>query len=64
MSGEIVGVDVCIHARTDFAILASEDGDEDSAEWLPLSQVEVDPLKGNAAHVTMPEWLAIKKGFA
>ena len=64
MRSDIVDVDVRIHARTDRAILASSGGDEGEAEWLPLSQVEVEMRKGGNAIVTMPEWLAIEKGFA
>ena len=33
-----------IHARTDRAILFSDDGDKDSAVWLPLAHVEVGQL--------------------
>lgn len=31
--------------------------------WLPLSEIEIDPLKGDLAVVTMPRWLAREKGL-
>lgn len=52
-----------IHARTDRAILFSDDGDQDNAVWLPLSQVEVGTARHGVCVVTMPEWLATEKGL-
>ncbi|RJL15295.1 hypothetical protein [Paracoccus siganidrum] len=63
MKSDVIDIAVQIHARTDRAILASDDGDKDKAVWLPLSQVEVEIGQGGTATVTMPEWLAIDKGL-
>lgn len=64
MKSDIIDLEVQIHARTERTVLASIDGDADSAAWLPLSQIEVEARSGGMAIVTMPEWLAIDKGLA
>jgi len=59
---------LAVHAETDAALLVSETGERGNAVWLPKSQIEtssariVDGLR--VADVTLPEWLAIEKGFA
>lgn len=52
------------HHRTPQAVLVSEDGDEDTAVWLPLSQIEIgEPGEDGAVEVTAPEWLLMDKGL-
>ncbi len=61
---DLVDLTLSIHAETDAAILASDDGVEKTATWLPKSQVEVEPIGASsegAAIVTMPVWLATDK---
>lgn len=60
---DLIDITVHVHAKTSKAILVSEDGDSDNATWLPLSQVEVELIKGPIHEVTMPEWLAVEKGL-
>ena len=60
---DIIDITVHVHAKTSKAILVSEDGDSDDAVWIPLSQVEVEPIKGPIHELTIPEWLAIEKGL-
>ena len=64
MTERVVDVEVQIHVRTDRAILVSLDGDKDNAVWLPLSQVDFEDDGSRIVEITMPEWLAIKVGFA
>lgn len=63
MRSDVIDIDVHVHVKTERAVLISETGDRDAAEWVPLSQVEVEMTSGHTARVTMPEWLAIEKGF-
>lgn len=65
---ELVDLTLFIHHTTGAAILASDDGVEKSAVWLPRSQVEVEMLKSTGSElgeaiVTMPTWLASSKGL-
>jgi len=60
---ELVDVHVLVHDRCDRAIFVSDDGDADSAVWLPLSQIDVSIDAGDCAVITMPEWLAIDRGL-
>ena len=61
---ELVEVGVEIVARTERAVLAHS-GNKEEAAWLPLAQIEVTALRFEGIHtITMPEWLAIKEGFA
>ncbi|MDB6178967.1 hypothetical protein PAF17_15860 [Paracoccus sp. Z330] len=60
---EIIDLRGQVHARTDRAILFSTDGDRESAEWLPLSQIEVGELHRGVGEITLPEWLAVDKGL-
>lgn len=64
-SNETIDIDVVIHAETALAILVSDNDLEDSAVWLPKSQVDYDERakKGDIITVTLPEWLAIDKGL-
>lgn len=63
MRSDVIDIDVHVHVKTERAVLISETGDRDAAEWVPLSQVEVEMTSGATARVTLPEWLAIEKGF-
>lgn len=64
MRSDVIDMEVWVHARTDRAILVSETGDRDAAEWLPLAQIEIQSTEGAVATVTLPEWLAIDRGLA
>ncbi|OAM73743.1 hypothetical protein [Devosia elaeis] len=61
MKSDLVDIDVQIHARTERAILVSDDGEREGAVWLPLA-VEV-AAQGKHHVVTMPEWLAVDRGL-
>lgn len=63
MKSNVIDIDVHLHVTTCNAVLVSETGDRDAAEWLPLSQVEVAMTAPATATVTMPEWLAIERGL-
>ncbi len=63
---DLVDLTLSIHAETDAAILASDDGVEKTATWLPKSQVEIERFGPERpgeyeAVVTLPVWLATKK---
>lgn len=60
---DLTDIDVHVHVTTEQAVLVSETGDRDAAEWLPLSQVEVEMTSAATARVTLPEWLAIERGL-
>ena len=60
---DLVEVSCNIHARTDKAILVSDDGDPSNGVWLPKSQIEFVELGQSIVEVTMPEWLALDKGL-
>lgn len=62
MRSNLVDLKLRLHHRTDKAVLVSDTDEKDDAIWLPLSQVEVEE-QGAYATITMPEWLAIDKGF-
>ena len=61
--GTTISMTVFEHTQTRKAILVSEDGDEDNAAWIPLSQCEIVRLSEEVVEITMPEWLAIDKGL-
>ena len=63
---DLVDLTLTIHASTDAAILASDDGVEKTATWLPKSQVEIERFGPERpgeyeAIVTMPQWLATER---
>lgn len=62
MKSDLVDLTLQIHARTNRAILVSDEGDRARAVWVPLAHVEVAP-QGRHHVVTMPEWLAIDRGL-
>jgi len=57
-----VEITVDILKRTPMAILVD---DGDVQEWIPLSLIEEEPEKGDVlgVEISIPEWLAIDKGF-
>lgn len=61
---DLIDLAMHLHFETTRAILVSDDGDEKTAQWLPKSQVEFTegPI-GTEITVTMPEWLAQKRGL-
>ncbi len=63
MKSDPIDVTVWVHAKTDRAVLVSDDGVPANSVWLPLSQCEVAMVGPNTAEVTMPEWLATDKGL-
>lgn len=65
-----IDIEMVEHARTEFAVLVSDTGEECNAVWLPLSQVEVARretaelvMGGAPVTVTAPEWLAAERGL-
>lgn len=60
---DLVDLNLQLHHETERAILVSDDGDEKSAAWIPLSQCEVLKKPRGIVVVTMPEWLALDKGL-
>ncbi len=64
MSRELIDVACQQHHETDGAFLVSDNGERDTAVWLPKSQVERGDAQGGGVYVfTMPEWLAVDKGL-
>ena len=63
MKSNIIDIEVKVHARTDKGIRVSATGQQIDAEWLPLSQIEVQEVGGGLVTVTLPEWLALEKGL-
>jgi hypothetical protein len=56
MADRVVDIEAEVRVQTDRAVLLWDGKTED---WVPKSQVEVN---GDGT-VTMPEWLAVEKGF-
>lgn len=63
MKSDLIDIAMQIHAKTEKAVLASDDGDEAKTVWLPLSQIEMERRSGAFYIITMPDWLAIDKGL-
>ena len=66
--GDDTTLTLYVHHETDKAYLVSEDGERDGAEWLAKSQIkyerDLDEADGlRMIEVTLPEWLARKKGY-
>jgi len=65
----IIEISVEVHWRTEAAIRVSDDGNEDNAQWVPISQIEnwdefsENLKKGNVITIEIPEWLAHEKEF-
>lgn len=69
---QLTDIAVMIRHETDSAYLVADGrteikkGDTVPSEirtWLPKSQIEIEMTGNNSAIVTMPEWLALEKGF-
>lgn len=45
------------------ALFVSLDGREDNAKWIPGSQCSAHHVNRKTLILTMPEWLAVKKGL-
>lgn len=74
---ERIALTLALHHKTAKAARLSETGEDDKASWLPLSAIEIEEtgktVSGFDRHgqctsvalvkVTLPEWLAIEKGF-
>lgn len=65
---DLVDLTLTVHHETDAAILASDDGVEKTATWLPKSQVEIERFGPERpgeyeAVITLPTWLAQNKGL-
>jgi len=65
MKSDLIDIAGVIHAETAAAILFSETAHREDAKWLPKSQIEISHDGGRRSFVTvtMPERLAIEKGF-
>lgn len=65
MKSDLVDIAGVKHAETAAAILFSDTAHREDAKWLPKSQIEFVHRGGRAdfVTVTMPERLAIEKGF-
>lgn len=64
MKSDLIDLTMQLHAETAFAVLVSDDGENDNAVWLPKSQIEIDMAEDRGiATVTLPEWLAKDKGL-
>jgi len=64
MKSNLIDIDLEIAHRTEKAVLVHT-GERESAVWLPLSQIEVDPdhTVAGVVTVTLPEPLAQEKGL-
>ncbi|BCH20144.1 hypothetical protein [Mesorhizobium sp. L-2-11] len=58
---DLIDLTLALHAITGKAV--SETGDDSKAVWVPLSECEMVKKPGGMVVVTMPEWLALSKGF-
>lgn len=65
MKSDLVDLKMKLHHMTEKAILVSLDDNEKETIWLPLELVEyifTDKKKG-IVEVSIPQWLAYKKGL-
>jgi hypothetical protein len=65
MKSDLVDIAGVLHAETALAILFSGTAHKADAKWLPKSQIEIEHDGGRRdfVTVTMPERLAVEKGF-
>ena len=69
MKSNIVDIEVTLHHETkvgnvdEGALLISLDGNNDSAVWVPKSQIEFEQETGRSYSVSLPYWLAYDKGL-
>lgn len=67
MTTDVTDIDVHLHITNCNAVLVSETGDRDAAEWLPLASIQKitrDTVNRARATLTMPVSLAIERGLA
>jgi hypothetical protein len=60
---DLIDIDVSRHAETDKAWFVSTTGRKADAKWVPKSQAELEDKPTGVRVLTLPEWLAIDKGF-
>ncbi|MER8503824.1 hypothetical protein [Mesorhizobium sp. M1142] len=60
---DLIDLTLALHAITGKAVRVSETGDDAKAVWVPVSEIEMVKKPGGLVVVTMPEWLALSKGF-
>jgi hypothetical protein len=63
-TSELFELEMVKHFSTELSIRVSKHGEDSSAVWLPFSEIEVEPKGGRRVLITMPAWLAEKKGLA
>jgi len=65
MKLDSVELELYKHTVTSMAILVSKTEHEGEKVWLPLSHIEIEYKEpyGKIMIVTMPEWMALKKGL-
>lgn len=62
MKSNVIDIEGMVHHQTEKAVLFSTDGNRANAEWLPLSQIEVED-NHPIWTITLPEQLATDKGL-
>lgn len=64
MRSDLLDLEMVWHGETHLAVCVSDDGERDSAVWLPKSQIEVsEGSNPKLRTITIPEWLAKDKGL-
>lgn len=78
MSERLTDLTLALHHETPHAVLVSDVAEDARAVWLPRSQIEIaetgkttagrlrdgSPVTLPVVEVTLPEWLAAKRGLA
>lgn len=59
----LIDVELNLIMQTDKAIRVGDSTDPSEGVWLPKSQIEFVERGCSIVEVTMPEWLALEKGF-
>lgn len=59
----LIDVELQFFCETEKAIRVGDTTDPHAGVWLPKSQVEFVRKDNNFVEVTLPEWLALEKGF-
>lgn len=62
MKSNVIDIEGMVHHQTEKAVLFSTDGNRANAEWLPLSQIEVED-NHPIWTITLPEQIALDKGL-
>lgn len=64
MTSHYVALDVIALRRTDKALLIKDhEGREPATVWLPLAQITINSERDGIANISVPRWLAQKKGL-